>query len=118
MDPPLRSSPPKQRRGSLPASPALNAFSAWAFRDEMGLPQASGNGELLPQRAQSTSGIPPAPLFLDTPSKRMRKKWSDDETNMLVAGCNAVRVMSLAFIDALPALTSLHSTASATGKQF
>lgn len=62
-----------QRRVSL-ALPASAPRVPWAFRDDTGL-------------AGPSSAPPPAP-----PEKKPRKKWSPEETQMLVDGCNRVRL--------------------------
>ncbi|KZV82018.1 hypothetical protein EXIGLDRAFT_844110 [Exidia glandulosa HHB12029] len=101
-----QSSPPKQRRGSLPASPALNAATGWAFRDEMGLPTtAMPRAQFLHERSQSTDGMSPTPMSDDSGLKRMRRKWTAEETQMLVDGCNSHGVGNWKAILSDPKLT-------------
>ncbi|KZV83953.1 hypothetical protein EXIGLDRAFT_683325 [Exidia glandulosa HHB12029] len=105
---PLRtqSSPPKQRRGSLPASPALNAATGWTFRDEMGLPTtAMPRAQFLHERSQSTDGMSPTPASEDSGLKRARRKWTSEETQMLVDGCNTHGVGNWKAILSDPTLT-------------
>ncbi|KAI0641054.1 hypothetical protein C8Q79DRAFT_920329 [Trametes meyenii] len=101
---PTSPSQAKQRRVSLalPSSPRI--FPAWSFRDDTGLgvhstdapsdPSSSTSG---PEKrgkmrkiateensADGESSQPQPPL----PEKKPRKKWTMEETQMLVAGCN------------------------------
>ncbi|KZT00243.1 uncharacterized protein LAESUDRAFT_732459 [Laetiporus sulphureus 93-53] len=92
------STPLKQRRVSLalPDSPRL--FSAWKFRDDTGLGVHSSSSEsssLAPEKRGKMRRIddnndrlqdeePPLPA----PEKKPRKKWTMEETQMLVNGCN------------------------------
>ena len=105
----------KQRRVSLalPSSPRI--FPAWSFRDDTGLGVHSGDAEddedgsekkgkmrKIAQDSMSsmTDGQPGSsaqgaqlstlPLS-DKPEKKPRKKWTMEETQMLVSGCNKVR---------------------------
>lgn len=94
----------KQRRVSLalPSSPRL--FPAWNFRDDTGLGVHSADSSgLAPEkkgkmrriatgedRADDESSQSPQPAPTQ-PEKKPRKKWTIEETNMLVAGCNKVR---------------------------
>ncbi len=102
----------KQRRVSLalPSSPRI--FPAWSFRDDTGLGVHSGDpeddtptatytqekrgkmrriatDELRTDGETSTSPQPHGCPSL--PEKKPRKKWTMEETQMLVAGCNKVR---------------------------
>jgi hypothetical protein len=100
---------PKQRRVSL-ALPAASprVADAWSFRDDTGL-QAHGRagegsaGGPLPEkkgkmrRIDSVEGKYCEPDHRLSPGlggrtleKKTRKKWSMEETEMLVAGCNKV----------------------------
>ncbi|KAI0370955.1 hypothetical protein BV20DRAFT_994328 [Pilatotrama ljubarskyi] len=100
----------KQRRVSLalPSSPRI--FPAWSFRDDTGLGVHSGDAEAASssttsgpekrgkmrkiamdeQRAdgESSTGAQPSQPQAPLPEKRPRKKWTMEETQMLVAGCN------------------------------
>ncbi|KAG6884044.1 hypothetical protein C0993_001832, partial [Termitomyces sp. T159_Od127] len=86
---PLPASPIKQRRVShvLPSSPRV--VQAWSFRDDTGLdahvpatesmaPAKKGKMRKLANGAESEPYM----------EKKQRKKWSDEETQMLVTGCN------------------------------
>ncbi|XP_006455646.1 hypothetical protein AGABI2DRAFT_121547, partial [Agaricus bisporus var. bisporus H97] len=75
-----------QRRVSL-ALPASAPRVPWAFRDDTGL-------------AGPSSAPPPAP-----PEKKPRKKWSPEETQMLVDGCNRHGVGNWKTILSDPTLT-------------
>ncbi|TDL26941.1 hypothetical protein BD410DRAFT_800034 [Rickenella mellea] len=94
--------PLKQRRVSLalPSSPRL--FAAWTFRDDTSLdshvasassPAASSS--LVPEkkgkmRKISVDDSKPSPeRAIYNGEKRQRKKWSEEETKMLVKGCNS-----------------------------
>ena len=104
----------KQRRVSLalPNSPRL--VPAWSFRDDTAVdaPSAAGSPLVSTQekktKAQRKSASimisstdmkavvqdkPPGPV----PEKRPRKKWSEEETQMLVTGCNIVRLLLITF---------------------
>ncbi|KAG6335415.1 hypothetical protein ID866_3676 [Astraeus odoratus] len=84
----------KQRRVSLalPSSPRL--VPAWNFRDDTGLtshvaetsvrmPERRGKMRKIADDAQSRD-----PDGLVIQQKKQRKKWSEEETQMLVTGCN------------------------------
>ena len=96
-------SPGKQRRVSLPSSPRFTPASGWSFRDEMGLEAMSAHGTSSvasdkankPPKTEATSGDPK--LLDSIPSlveKKPRKKWTEEETQMLVEGCNRVCLSS------------------------
>ncbi|KAI0632769.1 hypothetical protein C8Q77DRAFT_1158233 [Trametes polyzona] len=100
----------KQRRVSLalPSSPRI--FPAWTFRDDTGLgvhsgdPQADSSADATSapekkgkmrriamddsQRTDGESSTSPQPHAPHQPEKKPRKKWTMEETQMLVAGCN------------------------------
>ncbi|OCH87178.1 hypothetical protein OBBRIDRAFT_736609 [Obba rivulosa] len=97
---PTTSTPPsssslKQRRVSLalPSSPRL--FPAWSFRDDTGVgvhsadspgsvPEKKGKMRKIAASSDKSEDEPtPA-----QPEKKQRKKWTAEETQMLVAGCN------------------------------
>ncbi|KAI8992843.1 hypothetical protein BD414DRAFT_458162 [Trametes punicea] len=103
----------KQRRVSLALPSSERTFPAWNFRDDTGLgvhsadvpapttstspmsaPEKKGKMRKIASDDQRQSGEPsdsaqpsqsqPAP----PPEKKPRKKWTMEETQMLVAGCN------------------------------
>ena len=87
--------PHKQRRVSLALPSSTRQVPAWTFRDDTGLdPRAPheprgkmrklASGES--SRAAALSPSPPPP----PPEKKARKKWTMEETHMLVEGCNRV----------------------------
>ncbi|KAI0776703.1 hypothetical protein BD413DRAFT_602229 [Trametes elegans] len=98
----------KQRRVSLalPSSPRI--FPAWSFRDDTGLgvhsdspADSSTSTSMLPPEkkgkmrriaAEELDGEPGTsssqPQLPPPPEKKARKKWTMEETQMLVAGCN------------------------------
>ncbi|EIW56759.1 uncharacterized protein TRAVEDRAFT_170743 [Trametes versicolor FP-101664 SS1] len=98
----------KQRRVSLalPSSPRI--FPAWSFRDDTGLGVHSGDPEddtsttYTPEKRGKMRRIATDELRTDgetstspqphgcpsLPEKKPRKKWTMEETQMLVAGCN------------------------------
>lgn len=72
------SSGPKQRRVSLATPASEREVPAFKFRDDTGLPSPSDERRGKVRRLTS-----PAP-----PEKKARKKWTMEETQMLVEGCN------------------------------
>ncbi|KAF8259090.1 hypothetical protein EI94DRAFT_1752489 [Lactarius quietus] len=72
------SSAPKQRRVSLATPASEREVPAFKFRDDTGLPSPSDERRGKVRRLTS-----PAP-----PEKKARKKWTMEETQMLVEGCN------------------------------
>ena len=74
------SSGPKQRRVSLATPASEREVPAFKFRDDTGLPSPSDERRGKVRRLTS-----PAP-----PEKKARKKWTMEETQMLVEGCNRV----------------------------
>ena len=74
------SSAPKQRRVSLATPASEREVPAFKFRDDTGLPSPSDERRGKVRRLTS-----PAPL-----EKKARKKWTMEETQMLVEGCNRV----------------------------
>ncbi|EMD35191.1 hypothetical protein CERSUDRAFT_116659 [Gelatoporia subvermispora B] len=92
---PASSSSLKQRRVSLalPSSPRL--FPAWSFRDDTGVgvhssadsatgvPEKKGKMRKIAASSDHTDDDPPFQM-----EKKQRKKWTQEETQMLVAGCN------------------------------
>lgn len=104
---------PKQRRVSLATPASEREVPAFKFRDDTGLPLPSPSDE---RRGKLRRLGSPAP-----PEKKARKKWTMEETQMLVEGCNRVGLLSARF--PLPRLILLsllarRSTEWATGKQF
>ena len=89
---PSSSLPLKQRRVSLalPSSPRL--VPAWSFRDDTGLDShIAGTSELTPERKGKMRKLDMDQDTSDAMSeKRQRKKWTAEETQMLVDGCNTV----------------------------
>ena len=105
----------KQRRVSLALPSSPRVFPAWSFRDDTGLGVHSADADadatdgdeekkgkmrrISPDGAQPLPAGPyPHPLsqsvplsLSDKPEKKPRKKWTMEETQMLVAGCNKVR---------------------------
>jgi len=82
------SSGPKQRRVSLATPASEREVPAFKFRDDTSLPSPSEERRGKVRRLTS-----PAPQ-----EKKARKKWTMEETQMLVEGCNRV--------SALPSLSS------------
>lgn len=91
--------PLKQRRVSLALPSAPRVVQAWTFRDDTGLdshvPETDTAHQLMPEKRGKMRKIAVA----DEPDpdaaggereKRQRKKWSAEETQMLVDGCNRV----------------------------
>ncbi len=79
------SSGPKQRRVSLATPASEREVPAFKFRDDTGLPSPSEERRGKVRRLTS-----PAP-----PEKKARKKWTVEETQMLVEGCNRVSIRPL-----------------------
>ena len=93
-----------QRRVSLALPSSPRVFPAWSFRDDTGLGGHSNDtdmddadADVLEKRGKMRRIVPDdpgeEPLFpsSDKPEKKPRKKWTMEETQMLVAGCNKVR---------------------------
>ncbi|TFK50587.1 hypothetical protein OE88DRAFT_1681591 [Heliocybe sulcata] len=86
----------KARRVSLATSSSPRLVPAWSFRDDTGLytqPAASGSGtgaEKKGKMRKIANEEDSGDVDLDErPTlKRVRKKWTMDETQMLVEGCN------------------------------
>jgi hypothetical protein len=95
----------KQRRVSLalPSSPRL--VPAWSFRDDTGLDShvaETVTSCLIPERKGKMRKIANDADDDDMTliqEKKPRKKWTDEETQMLVDGCNLV---SCSLISSLP----------------
>lgn len=92
----------KQRRVSLALPSSPRVVQAWSFRDDTGLdshvPETVGSG-LMPEKRGKMRKIATA-TDDDSPlqEKKQRKKWSPEETQMLVDGCNRVSAESLIHI--------------------
>lgn len=100
------SSAPKQRRVSLATPASEREVPAFKFRDDTGLPSPSDERRGKVRRLTS-----PAP-----PEKKARKKWTMEETQMLVEGCNRVSIHPSP-CGVSRAHFASHSMASATGKR-
>ena len=89
----------KQRRVSLASQSSPRVVQPWCFRDEMGLDAQSNDpssSTLAPDkkgkfRKPDSSTTPDDP---PSPEKKPRKKWTQEETMMLVDGCQIVRSSS------------------------
>jgi hypothetical protein len=77
------SSGPKQRRVSLATPASEREVPAFKFRDDTSLPSPSDERRGKVRRLTS-----PAPQ-----EKKARKKWTMEETQMLVEGCNRVSAL-------------------------
>ncbi|KII84145.1 hypothetical protein PLICRDRAFT_118381 [Plicaturopsis crispa FD-325 SS-3] len=86
----------KQRRVSLalPSSPRL--VPAWSFRDDSGLDShvAETSGAMSEKKGSKMRKITADDSERDEPAtsaleKKQRKKWTEEETQMLVDGCNS-----------------------------
>jgi hypothetical protein len=82
------SSGTKQRRVSLATPASEREVPAFKFRDDTGLPSPSEERRGKVRRLAS-----PAP-----PEKKARKKWTMEETQMLVEGCNRVGVFQPPYV--------------------
>lgn len=94
--------PNKQRRVSL-ALPASSPRVPWDFRDDTGIagpsnaqehqnsPSATGSSPKEPPKKTQVRKTEPQDPAAPLPEKKPRKKWSPEETQMLVEGCNRVR---------------------------
>ncbi|KAJ8075732.1 hypothetical protein PM082_021362 [Marasmius tenuissimus] len=85
--------PVKLRRVSmaLASSPRLVPESAWSFRDDTGIDtHVAGAGEtcLMPEKKGKMRKIATDADDDVQAEKKQRKKWSTEETQMLVDGCN------------------------------
>jgi hypothetical protein len=98
----------KQRRVSLASAPSPRIVPQWSFRDEMGLdsqpadeslhkldsaavnvgPAEENNGDANDDAATASTST-------QEKEKRPRKKWSTEETDMLVYGIKLVSILSL-----------------------
>jgi hypothetical protein len=89
----------KQRRVSLALPSAPRVVQAWTFRDDTGLdfhvPETETAHELMPvkrgkMRKIAVTDEADVDVTGAEKEKRQRKKWSAEETQMLVDGCNRV----------------------------
>jgi hypothetical protein len=105
------SSGPKQRRVSLATPASEREVPAFKFRDDTSLPSPSDERRGKVRRLTS-----PAPQ-----EKKARKKWTMEETQMLVEGCNRVSPLPSPFVILLWGNACSYfrsdSTAWATGKR-
>ena len=96
MAPPPAPQMLKQRRVSLALESSPRIVPAWDFRDDSGLDAhfASSSKETAEKRGKMRKITAEQLEQLATPfhvaEKRQRKKWTEEETNMLVEGCNTV----------------------------
>lgn len=97
---PLPSSGPqpgmKQRRVSLALPSSPKVFPAWSFRDDTSIDShVASNSPLAPEKKGKTKKSVSEEKSLPQPTaeKRQRKKWTEEETQMLVSGCNIVRII-------------------------
>jgi hypothetical protein len=81
------SSGPKQRRVSLATPASEREVPAFKFRDDTSLPSPSEERRGKVRRLAS-----PVPQ-----EKKARKKWTMEETQMLVEGCNRVSALSSSY---------------------
>lgn len=125
--PPSAVSALKQRRVSLASPSSPRVVQPWSFRDEMGLDSQSSDAA-----ASSSSLEKKTPASPDkkgktrrteslkgadessTPDKKPRKKWTQEETMMLVNGCQIVCYLSL--LGLLYTKPFYNSMASAIGR--
>ncbi|KAL0569872.1 hypothetical protein V5O48_012091 [Marasmius crinis-equi] len=82
--------PVKLRRVSmaLVSSPRLVPESAWSFRDDTGIDMHVAETCLMPEKKGKMRKIAADPDDEIQTEKKQRKKWSSEETQMLVDGCN------------------------------
>ena len=86
----------KQRRVSLALASSPKVFPAWSFRDDTTIDSHVTSGSsLVPEKKGKMRRIAaedgtPADKAPAVAEKRQRKKWTEEETNMLVKGCNKV----------------------------
>ena|SRR6266540_3820446 len=88
----------KHRRVSLASPSSPRIVQPWSFRDEMGLDSQSSDGTSSAVTKERKKGkmrrMDSAILTPDAPApiseKKPRKKWTQEETMMLVNGCQIV----------------------------
>ncbi|KAK7046020.1 hypothetical protein VNI00_007015 [Paramarasmius palmivorus] len=81
--------PAKQRRVSMAmaSSPRVVPESAWSFRDDTGIEMHVAETCLMPEKKGKMRKIA-TDADEETGVKKQRKRWTQDETQMLVDGCN------------------------------
>jgi hypothetical protein len=128
---PPPSSTVKQRRVSLalPSSDSRQTPAAWKFRDDTGLDLHSSDALASSSLGCSNNrfGKMPNPPVCDEdptdesavlPEKKQRKKWTPEETQNLVTGCNRVSIsLSIFYIPAYGSVL-LQSGAWGIGRLF
>ena len=86
----------KQRRVSLALPSSPKVCSAWSFRDDTAVDKSVASTSSTPASEKKgkmrrvTADDKPLDKALPQPEKRQRKKWTEEETQMLVTGCNTV----------------------------
>lgn len=83
----------KQRRVSLPSAQLLRSSHSQLFRDEMALDEPvkpEPRDDSAPATSARTTPSASASPVDTKPVKKQRKKWTTEETQMLVDGCNEV----------------------------
>jgi hypothetical protein len=86
----------KHRRVSLASQSSPRVVQAWSFRDDTGLDSqaasSSTNGQLVPEKKGKMRKIDLSQVGDDSArlEKKPRKKWTEEETKMLVEGCQTV----------------------------
>ena len=112
----------KHRRVSLASQSSPRVVQAWSFRDDTGLDSqataSSSNGQLVPEKKGKMRKIDLSQVGDDSSrlEKKPRKKWTEEETQMLVEGCQTVSNLVIVNSDNKQCLQ--YSTASAIGRQF
>jgi hypothetical protein len=87
----------KQRRVSLALPSSPKVFPAWSFRDDTAVDsQIASSSATAPEKKGKMRKITmdndkPVDKAPPPTEKRQRKKWTEEETQMLVTGCNTVR---------------------------
>ena len=119
---PATASALKHRRVSLASQSSPRIVQAWSFRDDTGLDSqaasSSTNGQLVPEKKGKMRKIDLSQTGDESSrqEKKPRKKWSEEETKMLVEGCQTVSNLQH---QSLPiSITKRSSTASVIGRQF
>ena len=91
----------KHRRVSLASQSSPRVVQAWSFRDDTGLDSqatsTSTNCQLVPEKKGKMRKIDLSQVGDNSTrlEKKPRKKWSEEETKMLVEGCQMVSTISL-----------------------
>ncbi|KAG6863897.1 hypothetical protein C0991_002248, partial [Blastosporella zonata] len=81
--------PLKQRRVSLALPSSPRVVQAWNFRDDTGLDaHVPETGGMTPAKRGKMRKLANGAESDPYQEKKQRKKWGDEETQMLVAGCN------------------------------